>query len=189
MNIDQINRYWADTEEKLYTYKLSQLDNPKILNSTIIFLTKCGLPQSCAPGLSFQGYGDTTSLSPNQVFNIDIEELNDYIMIGSNGCGDPVCIDLNNENEIVYLNHDNYFERIYMNGSVLQLTECIIRYQEFHASLNPRFENKTFIKRKFSDEEFSRVCEEFKAIDNKCLLDNNCWKAELEYLLWERDNE
>jgi hypothetical protein len=36
-----------------------------------------------------------------------------------------------------------------------------------------------------------RVCGDTsgKSIDDKCLLDNNWWKAELDYLLWERDNE
>lgn len=189
MDIHQIIKYWNDIDEGLYTYTPSQLGNSRLLETTIDFLITCGLPDSCAPGLSFDQCKNSTIPTPNQVFNIDIDELNDYLMIGSNGSGDPVCIDLNNNNEIVYLNHDNYFERVYMNGSVQQLTECIIRYKDFHASLDPRFENNTFIKRKFTDEEFSKVCNDFKVIDDKCLLDNNCWKAELDYLLWERDNE
>ena len=189
MNIQQINKYWADKEEKLCTYKSLQLDNPRLLKSTFDFLTSCGLPESCAPGLSFDKYGETTISTPNQVFSIDIAELNDYLMIGSNGNGDPVCIDLNNQNEIVYLNHDNDFERVYMNSSVHQLTECIIRYKDFHASLDPRFENRVFIKRKFNDEEFLSLCKDFKTIDSKCLEDDNCWKAELDELFWERDNE
>jgi hypothetical protein len=189
MDIHQIKKYWADTDEEVYTYKPSQLDNTRLLKTTIYFLINCGLPDSCAPGLSFDECTGITIPTPNQVFNIEIDELNDYLMIGSNGSGDPVCIDLNNDNEIVYLNHDNYFEKVYMNASVHQLTECIIRYSGFYASLDPRFENNTFIKRKFSDEEFIRVCEDFKTIDGKCLLDNNCWKAELDYLLWERENQ
>ena len=189
MDIQQINKYWADTDEELYTYKSSQLDNSRLSRTTINFLINCGLPDSCAPGLSFDDCEVITIPTPNQVFHIEIDELNDYLMIGSNGSGDPICIDLNLQNEIVYLNHDNDFERVYMNSSVHQLIECIIRYRDFHASLDPRFENNTFIKRKFSDDEFSKVCDDFKAIDGKCLLDNNCWKAELDYLLWERDNE
>lgn len=189
MDILQIIKYWADREEELCIYKLSQLDNPRLLKSTIDFLVSCGLPERCAPGLSFEDYDPKTIPTPNQVFNIDVIELNDYLMIGSNGCGDPVCIDLNNDNEIICLNHDNAFERIFMNTSVQQLTECIIMYKDFHASLDPRFENKTFFKRKFSNEEFFKVCESFKASDDKCLLDSNFWKAELDYLLWERDNE
>ena len=189
MEIHQINKYWSDSEEELCIYKTSQLDNPRLLKFTSDFLVNCGLPENCAPGLSFDHYKDTTIPTPNEVFNIYIDELKDYLMIGSNGSGDPVCIDLNNNNEIVYLNHDNDFERVYMNSSIHQLAECIIRYRDFHASLDPRFENNTFIKRKFSDEEFSKVCNDFKAIDDKCLEENNCWKAELDYLLWERDNE
>ncbi|OQP50196.1 hypothetical protein A4D02_27595 [Niastella koreensis] len=72
------------------------------------------MPESCAPGLSFDHYEQLAIPAPNEVFNIYIDELKDYLMIGSNGSADPICIDLNNNNEIVYLNHDNYFERIYM---------------------------------------------------------------------------
>ncbi len=189
MDIHQIKKYWADIGEKLYTYNLSQLDNPRLLKTTNDFLINCGLPNSCAPGLSFNDSEQTTIQTPNQVLHIDFDELNDYLMIGNNGSGDPICIDLNNENEIVYLNHDNYFQRIYMNSSVHQLTECIIRYRDFHFSLDPRFENNTFIQRKFSDEEFSKLRYDFNEIDDKCILDDNCWRAELNYLLWERDNE
>jgi hypothetical protein len=154
MDIHQIKKYWSDTGEELYTYKSSQLDNPRLSDTTIDFLVNCGLPDSCAPMLSFDDCDNATIPTPNQVFNIDIDELNDYLMIGSNGSGDPICIDLNNENEIVYLNHDNDFERVYMNSSVHQLTECVIRYRNFYASLDPRFENNIFIRRKFSNEEF-----------------------------------
>lgn len=162
MDIHQIIKYWVDTEEMLNTYKPSQLDNPRLSKATIDFLVNCGLPVSCAPGLSFGNCNEPTVPTPNQFFNIDLDELND---------------------------HDNNFERIYINSSVHQLTECIIRYREFYASLDPRFENNTFIRGKFSDEEFSNVYDDFKQIDDKSLLDNNCWKAELDYLLWERDNE
>jgi hypothetical protein len=110
-------------------------------------------------------------------------------MIGNNGSGDPVCINLNNKNEIVYLNHDNDFEKVFINRSVHQLAECIIKYKDFNSSLNPRFQNNILIKRKFSDNEFSRICDEFRQIDNQSLLNNSCWKAELDYLLWERDYE
>ena len=189
MNIHQINKYWADNKEELCTYKSFQCDNPRILKSTIDFLINCGLPKSCAPGLSFDKYHETTIPTPNQVFKIDIDELNDYLMIGSNGSGDPVCIDLNNENEIVYLNHDNDFERVYMNSSVQKMIECIIRYKDFHASLDPRFENSVLVKRKFHDEEFFSLCNDFRTIDGKCLENDNCWNAELNELLWERDNE
>lgn len=190
MDVNQIIEYWIGSNEELYMYKWSQFNNTRLLKSTMQFLVSCGLPVNCAPGLSFGDYGKTSIPTPNQVFNfnIDIEELNDYLMIGSNDSGDPVCIDLVNENEIVYLNHDNFFERVYMNGSVHQLAECIIRYEQFKASLHPRFENDQFVERKFSNEEFSSVCNSFQAIDHYCLLEGSFWRSELDYMLWERDN-
>ena len=189
MDINQIKKYWTNSEEQIYTYKSSQLLNSRLLSTTIEYLINCGLPDGCAPGLSFNNCDKATIPTPNDIFNLSFEELNDFLMIGSNGCGDPVCIDLNSNNEIVYLNHDNYFERVFMNSSVIQLAECIIRQKDFHTSLNPQIVNNTFISRKFSNEEFDKLCEEFMQIDNKSLLENSCWKAELNYLLWERDNE
>jgi hypothetical protein len=75
MEIQQIKKYWTDTEGRLYNYKLSQLNNPRLLKITIDFLIDCGLPDSCAPGLSFNDCNDDTIPTPNHVYNIDIEEL------------------------------------------------------------------------------------------------------------------
>lgn len=45
---------------------------------------------------SFDNCNEPTMPTPSQVFNIDLDELNDYLMIGGNGSGNPICIDLNN---------------------------------------------------------------------------------------------
>ena len=82
MDIPAIKKYWAASKEKLCTYKPSQLNNPRLLKATCDFLIKCGLPDSCAPCFSFAHYGDKTMLTPNEVFNININKLNDYLMIG-----------------------------------------------------------------------------------------------------------
>ena len=37
MKIHQIKKYWTDTGEKLYTYKLSQMNNPPLLKATVDF--------------------------------------------------------------------------------------------------------------------------------------------------------
>ncbi|MCG2614730.1 hypothetical protein LZZ85_10580 [Terrimonas sp. NA20] len=189
MDIYQISQYWTDHEEELCKFDSLQLKDPRLLRSTIDFLINCGLPRNCAPGLSFETYNDVAVPTSNTVFNIDIDGLDSYFMIGSNGCGDPVCVDLDHDNEIVYLNHDNYFDRIFINSSIHQLAECIIRYRNFYLSLDSRFENNIFAKRKFSDDEFYKVSGDFKTIDAKCLEEDACWKSELEYLVWERDNE
>lgn len=189
MNTFQIKEYWANKKEPVNTYNLSQLENVRLVKETTDFLINCGLPNSCAPFLSFEKHNEKQIPTPNEVFNIDFDLLNDFLMVGSNGSGDPVCIDLNNDNNIVYLNHDNFFESVFINSSVYQLAVCIIKYEKFHTSLNPRIEGQSFTKRRFSDEEFNKVCIEFKEIDPGSLSGDNFWKSELDYLLWERDNE
>jgi hypothetical protein len=189
MDTQSIKKYWIDKGEVLYTCKMSQLDNERLLINTSRFRCECGLPGDAAPGLSFDSWDGEALSTPNQVLGIVFEELQDYLMIGSNSSGDPICIDLEINNEVVYLNHDNYFERIFMNSSISQLLQSIIKYESFWASLNPRFENNVFFKRKFSDEEFNQLKQDFLMIDNRCLDDNSCWLEELQVLLWERDNE
>jgi SUKH-4 immunity protein len=189
MDTLSIKKYWTDKGEALYSYKRSQLDNKRLNEITRRFLAECGLPKDAAPGLSFDNWESETIPTPNQVLRIDFEELNDYLMIGSNGSGDPICIDLKSNNEVVYLNHDNYFKRVFMNSSVSQLLKAIIRYESFGASLNPTFENNIFSKRKFSDKEYNQLKQDFLTIDNHCLDDNSWWLAEVEGLLCERDNE
>src|SRR5687767_1957358 len=189
MDTQSIKKHWSDKGENLYTYKMSQLDNNRLNERTRRFLTEYGLPRDAAPGLSFDSWESETIPTPNQVLRIDFEELHDYLMIGSNGSGDPICIDLKTNNEVVYLNHDNYFERVFMNSSISHLLQSIIKYESFWASLNPSFENNIFSKRRFSDEEYYQLKQDFLTIDNRCLDDDSCWLAELEGLLSERDNE
>jgi hypothetical protein len=188
MEIQAYKKYWSDKDETLLTYSPIQVDETKVDGDTFSFLTSWGLPSQAAPFLSFDLIQEGKLWTPNQVFKIDFEGLDSYLMIGSNGSGDPICIDTSQGNEIVYLNHDNYFERIFINKSVLQFAICLIKYQDFFASLiNPSPDD--FSKRKFADEEFSNLRREFIDIDRMCLADNSFWSAELEGLLWERDNE
>ena len=181
MDIHQIIKYWTDNEEVLYSYKPSQLDNQRLLKTTIDFLINCGLPDSCAPGLSFYECNATTIPTPNQVFNIDIEELNDYLMIGSNGSGDPLCIDLNNNNEIVYLNHDNDFERVFINSSLETLSECLIIYRYFISSVNAT-NDSNYLDRNFSDKVVEQLKQDLSEVDPKCIEENTMWGMDLKYM-------
>ncbi|AXY73556.1 hypothetical protein D3H65_05990 [Paraflavitalea soli] len=189
MTLEQIEKYWTDRSLKLNKYQLSQLNIPRLLSTTKDYLIYGGLPDSCAPGLSFEACVFEVIPSPNEVFNIDLDELDDYLMIGSNDSGDPICIDLIHENEVVFLNHDNDFESVFMNSSIQQLVECMIRYNDFNASLNPRFENNTFLQNRFTDNEFATFCNDLQLIDLKSLLDNSFWKTASDCFLLERDNQ
>ena len=188
MDIQQLKNYWNDNGERLYTYSPSHVDKAKVDDETFLFLTTCGLPSDAAPFLSFGELQEDKLQTPNQVFKIDFDGLNDYLMFGGNGAGDPICIDTTEYNQIVYLNHDNYFERIFINGSILQFAVCLTKYRDFILSLVDKTSDD-FIRRKFTDIEFEKLKRDFKNIDSTSLSDNSFWAAELDGLLWERDNE
>ena len=189
MDIQTLKKNWHDRGEKLYTYSHSQIDNSILDKNTIKFLIECGLPLGCAPTLDFSEIQEGRLLTPNQVFKINFEELIDYRVFGYNGSGDPICFDTKEKNEIVYLNHDNYFERVFINETILQFSNCLLKYRDFFRSLVDLKNLDSFVNRKFADEEFELLQTDFLHIDNTCLADNTFWKAELDYLVYERDNE
>lgn len=181
MMLQQIKEYWINKGEDLNTYKLSQLNNPRLSKPTIDFLMNCGMPSSAAPFLSFDDCQLETIPTPNQVFGIEIDQLNDYLWIGSNGSGDPVCIDLYNNNEIVYLNHDNDFERVFMNSGLEALSRCLIIFKDFISSVNASNESN-YLDRNFSDKVVEQLRQDLSEIDPKCVEENAMWGMDLQYL-------
>lgn len=188
MDIQAYKKYWSNAGETLNTYSPVQVDTTKIDNETFVFLTNWGLPSDAAPFLGFGEVQEGKLLTPNQILQIDFYGLDDYLMFGSNGSGDPICIDVVKQSEVVYLNHDNYFERIFINKSIMQLALCLIRYRDFILSLID-ITSAAYAKRKFSDDEFLQLKRNFLDIDKSYLIGNSFWTAELDVLLWERDNE
>jgi hypothetical protein len=186
MNYNQIETYWRKRKEKMCKYSLSQLSNPRLLNTTIEFLVECGMPETCTPMLCFDNWGKKTIPSLKNSFHRDFEWLDDYIHIGDNNSGDPICIDLNN-NAIVYLNHDNNFKISFINSSVEKLSECIIAYTNFFEQINTS-NNSDSLNPKFEDEDFEKLKKQLLDIDEQCLKEGAMWRGDIDYLLWEREN-
>jgi hypothetical protein len=186
MDYNQIETYWRKRKEKMCRYSLTQLSNARLLNTTIDFLVECGMPRSCAPMLSFDNWGKKTIPSLKNIFHRDFEWLDDYIHIGDNNSGDPICIDLNS-NAIVYLNHDNNFEVFFINSSVEKLAKSLIAYTDFIGNINA-FDDSNFMNAKFDDNDFEKLKQQLLGIDEQCLKEGALWKDDLDNLLWEREN-
>jgi hypothetical protein len=188
MDIQQLQKYWEDLGETLHIYSPSLIDKLKVDKDTFAFLTTCGLPSSVAPFLSFSEMQEDKLLTPNQAFKIDFKGLDTYLMFGCNGSGDPICIDTTKRNQVVYLNHDNYFERVFVNSSILQFAVCLTKYRDFIMSLIDRTGNG-FKRKKFTVSELEQLKKDIKSIDSHCLTDTSFWTGELDSLQWEQDNE
>lgn len=86
-------------------------------------LAECGLPIDAAPFLSF-------GLSIERVL-MPLDGFPDSVAIGQNGSGDMICIDQSANGAVVYYNHDNHMQRVFMNSSVMQFAECLCLFSEF----------------------------------------------------------
>jgi hypothetical protein len=86
-------------------------------------LAECGLPIDAAPFLSF-------GLSADRVL-MPLDDFPDSVVIGHNGSGDMICIDQAAAGAVVYYNHDNHMQRVFMNSSILQFAECLCLFSEF----------------------------------------------------------
>lgn len=105
------------------------------------FLDCCSdmLPSEAAPCLSFD-YASEPALiwrvfgTPSQ-WSADVRaRLDPCRMIGSDGAGNPICLEFNS-GAIVLLDHEDRFHiRQFVNGSVRQLAECLIAYMGEHDS-------------------------------------------------------
>ena len=88
-------------------------------------LVEHGLPRDAAPFLSFHAYSPSEIDSHKQHFGTP----ESYFPIGHNGSGDILAIDTDSR-EVVYFNHDNHNQRVFINSSVRQFAESLCIYQE-----------------------------------------------------------
>lgn len=90
-------------------------------------LTVSGLPKDAAPFLTFgMGKGDCLRRL-GEAYGLS-QEFGRYRMIGSNSSGDMICIDEARDGMIVYLNHDNNMQVIYMNSGVCSLASSLCAF-------------------------------------------------------------
>lgn len=188
MNLNTYKTYWEQNNEILQVVDLRHVEKIDIDQYTLTFLTSWGLPSSTAPFLSFRELTKGEILSVNIFFNLDWPELDSFLVIGTNGSGDPICIDKSVSEEIVYLNHDNDFERFYINKDIYKFANSLIRYHQFISLLIDN-SNPTYERKKFTDESFEEFKSDFLTIDDTSLDVNSFWSSELDALLWERDQE
>ena len=101
-----------------------------------IEMVVCGsgvLPDSAAPCLSFDRATRPVPIwkvfgIPSQWSEAERERLAPYRMIGSDGAGNPICVE-EESGVVVMLDHEDRFHtRQFINSSVGQLAECLLAF-------------------------------------------------------------
>ena len=109
--------------DEFSTFPAERIAKLRIRDVDRRLLAECGLPIDAAPFLSF-------GLSADRVL-MPLDDFPDSVVIGHNGSGDMICIDQAAVGAVVYYNHDNHMQRVFMNSSILQFAECLCLFSEF----------------------------------------------------------
>jgi SUKH-4 immunity protein len=130
----------------------------------------CGadvLPNSAAPFLTFKEAARPVRIwdvfaSPSDWSSADRERLAPYRMIGSDGAGNPICVE-QDSGAVILLDHEDWFRtREFVNSSVRQLAKCLLAY--------------------LGEREAQRFRAAVEVIDPTALVDGAFWSHEAAYL-------
>jgi hypothetical protein len=167
-------------EKELNKFTRDDFKGLTVDEDTIQFLTTTGLPDSAAPCMSF----DRKELKTiKQIYSTDNSYDNFLIDIGSDGAGDPMCIDVQDNCKIVALDHEDNFASRFVNTSVRDLFDFLTIYKGFGDKLRQLRGDDAFLDSNFSDEELNELLRQLKLVDNKALANaDTFWSREIQDL-------
>jgi len=90
------------------------------------------LPDSAAPFMNFAAAANPAPVYdlfgiPSDWTDDDRRRLHEYAVIGSDGAGNPICLD--GDGRVVLLDHEDWFRTLqFVNSSISQLSECLLAY-------------------------------------------------------------
>ena len=149
----------------------SSLSDVHVPSEVVNFLVEAGLPAGAAPSLDFGPPKSGTLQRVSEVWH-QPPTFERYRIIGGNGSGDPVCLDEKTHGEVVYLNHDNRFQRVIMASSVFTLAECLLELRDLIANAGGDTEQVT-------KEQYDGLLVRFRVIDPASSGEGGYWEQEI----------
>jgi len=148
------------------------------------FLSETGLPggpfhrpedpaHALRPVTDVYGYGGPEDDWPEA----ERARLAPYLLLGSTGGGDPVCLDLANSERVVILNHERGFSLAeFANSSVWQLAECALAFQEMVEEFQNEADDEAELYEGLVPQELvDRTLARIRAIDPAALGERGKW--------------
>lgn len=191
MTPQEFRNIWTSTGDRLTPLASSRLLVLNLKPRTIDFLTQAGLPVEAAPFLSFSDNSDDKYkgiVRLTEQYDFLEEEFRKWIVIGSCSDGDPIAINVDANDQIDWLDHDNYFESSFFNSSIDAFAECLVICRNFISKVNEENGEAAFIDGNFTDNQFEIFKNDLIKADSKVFSDNSFWKEELDMYLAMRDD-
>ncbi|WP_028887736.1 SUKH-4 family immunity protein [Tenacibaculum ovolyticum] len=177
--------WMRDDSEKWIEFPSEQVEKSNLNNETKGFL-KVGLPEDSAPFLSFglrsydwefntiQGYYDDYDLN---------EKAKNYWIFGSDGSGNPICIDSSDNDKLILLDHEQDFEIIQtMNKNISELASSMLLFRNFIEKVNSELGKDGFFDSKFTENHLVELENGFKKLNPDYYIQSSFWDSEIENL-------
>jgi hypothetical protein len=172
MTPQQFKQRWERVaEDRLVVFPANSLSDVRVPSEVVAFLTEAGLPEEAAPFLDFEPPKSGTLERVSAVWR-QPSALDRYRVVGGNGSGDPVCLDEEAGGQIVYLNHDDRFQRVLMASSVFTLAECLLEFRDVVACAGGDAELVTA-------EQYTALLARFRDIDPAASGAGSYWEQEI----------
>lgn len=190
MTPEEFRDIWTKQGDGLIAFPASRLVGLDLKPKTMRFLIQAGLPIDAAPFLSFADNSEDKYKGISRLtdqYDFLGEEFRKWIVIGSCSDGDPIAVNVQADDQIDWLDHDNYFEPGFFNTSIEAFAECLVVCRKFTTRVNNENGDFASIDGNFSDEQFDDFRRDLLKADKFALSDNSFWKEELEMYLAMRD--
>lgn len=182
MTPEEFKQKWISVENNLNPIGSEKLDGLGLSAKTINFLVRSGLPDSAAPFLSFSN--DSEDLSNgiqklNKVYDILDPEFEKYVVIGSCGDGDPIVINTQMDDQIEFLDNENYFSSGFFNSDISGLAKSLLAYRNFIDMILEENGEDAYLDSVFTDEQFEKLKNEILLADTRDMENDSFWFTQL----------
>lgn len=174
---------WTTEFEEIIKYNKDNIHQFDFDRETAEFLIQYGLPKDAAPFLSFA----TSSLSEGiskltDIYDFLAPEYERYIVIGSNGSGDQVVVDLRDDCKIKLLDHENNFSEQLINSNINRLSTSLKIYQNFVHQVLFNYGEDGLLECKYSLEDIEKLQNQLTRNDRDSMNEECMWWEEMELL-------
>ena len=182
---------WSNKFESIIIFDINRIDKFGFNKPTSDFLATVGLPKDAAPFLSFVENNDIQyegMLKLTDYFDFLESDFDKYIVIGSNGNGDEIVIDIEDRCYIKLLDHENNFSEEFINSSIEKLYFSLMIYQGFIDNLQKELGEDALFDYKYTDEHLDLLKINLFENEPESLNASAFWTEEIEILIANRDD-
>ncbi len=174
----------TDSLTRWYEFDFAEIDKSPLKEETKLFM-KSGFPEGAAPFLGFgwRSYDDkfynVRDLYAKYGYDLEIE-TKDYWVLGSDGGGNPICIDVANDDRILLLDHEIEFDIIeQLNSNIMELASCLLEYKKFIKKVHKEVGHDPYTESQATIDLLNELRNTFLNI-NPRLFDSQFWSSSVE---------